>query len=362
MKYTRIFIIGILLLAANAAAQEYRGVTLEFFVDNGEGRSQRLAAGIREGATSGIDQGLEEAELPPQPPNEIFDARIISTPGTSQLGLGSLADYRPIPSSPASERYTISYQAGVNASGVTLRWTDPLPGRITSLTIDGEDVSGQSSVESQFMTGQFVIEISFDPAPLSYEASPNPLTFMVNNNDPLPTKDLTITPNGDPSASWILETDADWLSIIPGYGEGEQTVQVSVNTQRLPAGTYQANIRVRSQVYSADLDVPVQMEMVVGVEDVPAADGLWLGQNYPNPFNPSTVIELDLGGGSRGTPATLKVHDLLGREVMDLSSSLETKSGVQRVRFDASALPGGVYSYTLRAGQTVRSRTMTLLK
>lgn len=362
MKYTRIFIIGILLLAANAAAQEYRGVTLEFFVDNGEGRTQRLAAGIREDATSGIDQGLEEAELPPQPPNEIFDARLISTPGISQLGLGSLADYRPFPSSPSSETYTISYQAGENASGVTLLWTDPLPGRITSLMIDGEDMSGKSSVESQFMTGQFVIEIGFDPAPLSYEASPNPLTIMVNNNEPLPTVDLTITPKGDPDASWMLSTDADWLTMIPGYGEGEQTVAVSVNTQRLPAGTYQATIRVRSQVYRADLDVPVQMEMVVGVEDVPAVDGLWLGQNYPNPFNPSTMIELDLGSGDQGTPATLRVYDLLGRQVMDLSSSLDASSGVQRVRFDASTLPGGVYTYTLRTGQTVRSRTMTLLK
>ncbi len=362
MKYTRIFIIGILLLAANAAAQEYRGVTLEFFVDNGEGRSQRLAAGVREGATTGIDQGLEEAELPPQPPNEIFDARLISTPGTSQLGLGSLADYRPFPSSPASERYTISYQAGVNASGVTLRWTDPLPGRITGLTIDGEDMSGQSSVESQFMTGQFVIEIGYDPAPLRYAASPSPLTFMVNNNDPPPTKALTISPEGDPGASWVLDTDADWLTIIPGYGEGEQTVAVSVNTQRLPVGTYQATIRVRSQVYNASLDVPVQMEMVVGVEDVPATNGVWLSQNYPNPFNPSTVIELDLGSGYRGAPATLKIHDLLGREVMDLSSSLEMNSGVQRVRFDASALPGGIYTYTLRAGNAVLSNSMTLLK
>ncbi|MBN1448040.1 MAG: BACON domain-containing protein [Bacteroidetes bacterium] len=362
MKYTRILFIGFLLLAASAAAQEYRGVTLELMVDNGQGRKERLAVGIREGATSAIDPTLDESELPPQPPNEIFDARVISTPGKSQLGLGSLSDYRAYPTASNTETYTVSYQAGLNAAGVTLSWPDPLPGRITKLMIDGEDVSGKSSIEAQFITGQFVVEATFNPAPLSFEATPNPIIFAVNNRDPLPTRDLVVSPKGDTHASWVLSTEADWLDIVPASGEGEQTVVVSVNTQRLPAGTYETMIIMRSELYNVELDIPVRMEMTVGVADVPAANGMWIGQNYPNPFNPSTVIELDLGRGALRGDATLTLHNMLGVEVMDLTHALQQRDGPQSIRVDAGPLSGGVYMYTLRSGGIQRSRSMLLVK
>ncbi len=371
MKHTRLILLVFLLVAAQAAAQEYRGVTLEITVNNGAGREQVLALGLREGATSGLDPALEEAELPPQPPNEIFDARVVSTPGKSQLGTGTLADFRSLGSGTADimETYTIAYQAGINASGVTLSWGPEIPGRVKVIIIDGEDQSGKTSYEASFATGQITVELTFTPTALSFEANPNPILFNVNNKDPLPSQTLTITPRGDPQAAWSLSTDAEWITLEPSGGEGQQAVEVMVNTRLLPEGTYDGMIFVRSLVEPARLDVPVRMIMVVGIDDAPVAGRLYLGQNYPNPFGSaaptgtvSTRIDLDLGTLTASMTPTLRVFDMLGREVMDLSDRLQLQDGRQSVSFDASSLPGGVYTYSLRYAGAVRTRSMILSK
>jgi hypothetical protein len=77
-----------------------------------------------------------------------------------------------------------------------------------------------------------------------------------------------------------------------------------------------------------------------------------LYQNYPNPFNPSTVIRYQIPhseGGQRGMLVTLKVYDLLGKEVATLVNEVQD-AGMKSVKFDASALASGVYLYKLKAG------------
>lgn len=371
MKHTRMILLVFLVVAAQAAAQEYRGVTLEITVNNGAGREQVLALGLREGATTGIDPMLDESELPPQPPNEIFDTRIVSTPGKSQLGLGTLSDYRNLGSGTGDvmETYTVAYQAGINASGVTLSWGPDIPGRVRAIVIDGEDQSGKTSYAAQFASGQITVEITFNPSPLSFEANPNPMLFNVNNKDPLPTQSLTITPKGDSKATWTLSTDVDWINIEPASGEGQQSVDVMINTRLLPAGDYDGIIEVRSLAYAAQLDVPVRMVMVVGIDDTPIPGRIYIGQNYPNPFGSaaisgsvSTRIDFDLGTLSESTAPSLRVYDLLGREVMDLSAGVQVRDGMQSVTFDAASLPGGVYTYSLSYAGVVRTRSMILSK
>lgn len=366
MKHIRIILIAILVLAAHAAAQEYRGITFEVVVDNGAGREQVLALGLREGATTGLDPALEEAELPPQPPAEIFDARVVSTPGKSQLGTGSLSDYRSYGSgtSLVEETYTVAYQAGIGANGVTLRWADPLPGRVRKVMIDGADQSGKTSYESQFAQGQMTIAVTFDPSPLSYEATPNPVLFDANNREPLPSRTLTITPRGDAGAGWSLTTDVDWITVEPTGGEGQTDVVVRVNTSMLPTGAYEGTIFIRSEDEPARLDVPVRLNMVVGVEDVHVPGQLYLGENYPNPFGGTaagaTRFAVDLGTAA-GQPS-LRVHDMMGREVMDLTSQLRGQSGLQVLRIESAALPAGVYTVSLRHAGAVRSRTMIVTR
>ncbi len=77
-----------------------------------------------------------------------------------------------------------------------------------------------------------------------------------------------------------------------------------------------------------------------------------LGQNYPNPFNPATTITFAL----RNTgPATVKVYDLLGREVATLFDAVATARTSYSLSFDATNLPSGMYFYTLRSEGRKRS-------
>jgi photosystem II stability/assembly factor-like uncharacterized protein len=71
-----------------------------------------------------------------------------------------------------------------------------------------------------------------------------------------------------------------------------------------------------------------------------------LHQNYPNPFNPSTTITFDLPVDAA---VTLKVYDLLGREVAVLSDHRKLPAGTHTVRLSAGGLGTGVYFYRLDA-------------
>ena len=91
-----------------------------------------------------------------------------------------------------------------------------------------------------------------------------------------------------------------------------------------------------------------------------------LSQNYPNPFNPSTIISWQLPASSF---VTLKVYDILGREVAALVNE-EKPAGIYETEFNAANLPSGVYFYQLQAGNPssssgqvfVETKKMILIK
>jgi chitinase len=93
-----------------------------------------------------------------------------------------------------------------------------------------------------------------------------------------------------------------------------------------------------------------------------------LDQNYPNPFNPTTNFGFRIsnfsaqgGSASGGGFVTLKVFDLLGREVATLVHDTR-EPGRYTVRWDASGFPSGVYYYRLSDGRTSLMRTMIVLR
>ena len=83
-----------------------------------------------------------------------------------------------------------------------------------------------------------------------------------------------------------------------------------------------------------------------------------LKQNYPNPFNPSTVISYELPFNS---PVTLKVYDVLGREIKTLVSYRQN-AGSHSVTFNAGNLPSGIYFYRLQAETYSETKKLILLK
>lgn len=91
--------------------------------------------------------------------------------------------------------------------------------------------------------------------------------------------------------------------------------------------------------------------------------GFALEQNYTNPFNPSTTIRyaIPLLGGARGGLATLKVFDILGREVATLVNE-EKSPGTYEVTWNAVGMTSGVYFYQLRTDSFIETRKMVLLR
>lgn len=90
-----------------------------------------------------------------------------------------------------------------------------------------------------------------------------------------------------------------------------------------------------------------------------------LANAYPNPFNPSATIEYSIGispaGNSASQLTTLKVYNILGKEVAVLVNS-EKAPGHYKVKFNASALASGLYFYQLQSGSFVQTKKFMLLK
>ncbi len=93
-------------------------------------------------------------------------------------------------------------------------------------------------------------------------------------------------------------------------------------------------------------------------DDNAAITNFNLAQNYPNPFNPVTNIEFNIKNNSR---VTLRVYDLLGREVATLINGV-ISHGNHKLQFDASSLASGIYIYRLNADGISISKKMILLK
>lgn len=87
-------------------------------------------------------------------------------------------------------------------------------------------------------------------------------------------------------------------------------------------------------------------------------DKYYLLQNYPNPFNPTTTIEFSV---PKTQFVTLKIFDILGREVSTLVSKIMS-SGIYSVQFNGNNYNSGTYFYQLREGSFQETRKFVLIK
>ena len=115
---------------------------------------------------------------------------------------------------------------------------------------------------------------------------------------------------------------------------------------------------------AATASLTLSPAVVTAVDENPVIPtDLVLEQNYPNPFNPSTAISYQLLANSY---VTLRVFDLLGREVATLVSGAQA-AGRHTIVWNAQnnfgeTVSSGVYLYRLTAGGSVLTRRMVFLK
>ena len=87
-----------------------------------------------------------------------------------------------------------------------------------------------------------------------------------------------------------------------------------------------------------------------------------LMQNYPNPFNPETKITFIIPYRMKSGLITLKIYDILGREITTLLDE-EKQPGEYEIEFNTSKfnLSGGVYFYNLKtSGFTITKKMIVL--
>ncbi len=97
----------------------------------------------------------------------------------------------------------------------------------------------------------------------------------------------------------------------------------------------------------------------------------YLSQNYPNPFNSTTTIQYSIptpphsstsqGEGAREEFISLKVYDILGREIATLVNTVK-EPGNYLVKFDASNFASGIYFYRLIANDFIQTKKMVYLR
>jgi pectate lyase len=84
-----------------------------------------------------------------------------------------------------------------------------------------------------------------------------------------------------------------------------------------------------------------------------------LSQNYPNPFNPSTTINFTL---DKSDYTTLKIYNILGKEIATLFSSNAESGRIYEINYDATHLSSGLYFYKLQSGKNSGIKKLVLLK
>jgi hypothetical protein len=92
--------------------------------------------------------------------------------------------------------------------------------------------------------------------------------------------------------------------------------------------------------------------------EITAPNNFALFQNYPNPFNPTTNISYQLPVTGN---VTLKIYDMLGREVATLVNEVK-EPGTYELKWNAANIPSGIYLYKLSAGNFAQTRKLVLLK
>ena len=140
-----------------------------------------------------------------------------------------------------------------------------------------------------------------------------------------------------------------------GYNDPEDTLNPGFAL--LPAlGTIRNDMGAFGGPYSAFIGYSV-----VGIKNngnSSVITNFALYQNYPNPFNPVTNINYDV---YERNLITLKVFDLLGREVKTLVNRIQN-AGSYSVSFDAENLSSGTYFYRLESDKFSDTKKFVILK
>ena len=124
-------------------------------------------------------------------------------------------------------------------------------------------------------------------------------------------------------------------------------------------GIQQCSLLATSNASDFRLDIQARGLPAVAVSEREyGPDGVTLSAAYPNPFSNSTAFTVHVNNPQR---ASLKIFDVMGRVVDDLTPQLKL-SGGNVATLNAGSLPNGVYVCRLSDGGVAISRTVVVAR
>jgi hypothetical protein len=140
-----------------------------------------------------------------------------------------------------------------------------------------------------------------------------------------------------------------WRTINEGFPDNHWCMAIVATNDYLVAAVYSEGIWI----------MPLsKVTGIGGVHDV-TNRSFSLSQNYPNPFNPSTTISFTLSSKS---VVSLKIFDVLGKEVATLVQDEMLSAGTYSKQWNASVYCSGLYFYRLQAGTYLDTKKLILLR
>ena len=170
---------------------------------------------------------------------------------------------------------------------------------------------------------------------IPFSSKGNTIELTVANTSKIAAQGVSVSVSNFPN--WV-KFDSTQQTIKSLTASAEQTATFSFAVDKsAPVGKGQTlafSITANGQTWTKNIAVKVAQPQVYT-----------LYQNYPNPFNPTTNISYEL---SRDSRVSLKIYDILGREVMMLADESQP-SGYYQKTLNAQRLASGVYIYRLIA-------------
>ena len=183
-------------------------------------------------------------------------------------------------------------------------------------------------------------------------------------NDSTKTDTLTIT-NNSPRKLIVdsVCTGTRWFTVasVKGTLTNSDTLRMAVSFEPDTSKPYLDTLYIFTNASNPLTKVPLKGNGTITAvlqNERGILKSFELLQNYPNPFNPTTLIKYSVPVKSF---VSLKVFDVLGREVAILINELENAGGHSAI-FAAGNLPSGVYFYRLQAGAFTNTKKLILLR
>jgi len=290
-------------------------------------------------AYNGQPTDTEFANDPPAYGYQLLQGPIVVSPGdTADFNFGERIGFRNLDMT----SFVYSAVGGAIPRPVlgsydgTLQWYNQLQG-FQALTTDSIPYVIGSGPRSGEAT---VLPLSGDP-----ESGSGDVDGLGNN---LPAGDRLMALNTGPFSMALNDT--------------QEVIIAALGTQ---AGSYLTSVTELDATadflrlaYESDFDILT----AVSPADKPTTT-FELAQNYPNPFNPSTTLSYRL---KRSTPVTLTVYNLLGQQISVLVNKTQ-QAGNYSVEWNGrssagQAVASGIYLYSLKTREGIKTRKMMLLK